>query len=136
MNNNPRDEQLFAYKVAHRLDHSAQTLDALTLNKLMMARQDALSRQRTAVAGLRLAGLERIAVVLMPQARTLLALLALAIGAMGTYYWDGSQLAEENEEIDSALLADDIPINVYLDRGFHAWLETPVSSDSEPSSEE
>jgi hypothetical protein len=37
--------------------------------------------------------------------------------------------AAENEEIDSALLADDLPINAYLDKGFQAWLSEHFSQD-------
>lgn len=129
MNDNLRDEQQFAYKVRHHLDHSTESLDALTLNKLMVARQKALAGKRVAVAGLSLAGVGHIVNdVLMPQARTLMALLALAVGVVGTYYWNNFQQADENEEIDSALLADDLPINAYLDHGFHAWLEEPQSA--------
>ena len=31
--------------------------------------------------------------------------------------------------IDSALLADDLPINAYLDKGFQAWLSELSSQD-------
>lgn len=137
MNDNLRDEQQFAYKVRHRLDHGTDHLDALTLNKLMIARQNALARKKVAVAGLSLAGVGHVVNdVLMPQARTMLALLALAIGVVGTYYWTNFQQADENEEIDSALLADDLPINAYLDHGFHAWLEQPQSEHSAPPLQE
>ena len=37
--------------------------------------------------------------------------------------------AAELEEIDSALLADDLPINAYLDKGFQAWLSEHSSQD-------
>ena len=57
-------------------------------------------------------------------------LLALTTGVLGTYYWSELQQIEENEEIDSALLADDLPINAYLDHGFHTWLEQPTSAAS------
>ena len=66
--------------------------------------------------------------VLLPQARTLVALLGLALAVIGVTYWNNYEQAAENEEIDSALLADELPINAYLDRGFHVWLEQPSSS--------
>ena len=142
MSDNLRDEQQFAYKVRHLLEHSTDNLDSATLNKLKAARQNALSHQKqAAAANLGLAGVGHIVHdVLLPQARTMAALLALAIGVMGTYYWNNFQQAAENEEIDSALLADDLPINAYLDHGFHAWLEEPTqpaqSAQSELSSPE
>ncbi|MGH8724065.1 MAG: DUF3619 family protein, partial [Burkholderiales bacterium] len=37
--------------------------------------------------------------------------------------WQQNQRAAELEEIDSLLLADDLPIDAYLDRGFQSWLK-------------
>ncbi len=130
MNDELRDEKLFAYKVRQHLEHGADNLDAITLNKLMVARQKALSRHGVAVTGLTLAGIGHMVThVVLPQARTLMALLALAIGVTGTYYWNNFEEAAENEEIDSALLADDLPINAYLDHGFLSWLEEPETPE-------
>jgi hypothetical protein len=42
---------------------------------------------------------------------------------VGTYYWNHFEQAAENEEVDSALLSDDLPPAAYLDKGFQAWLE-------------
>jgi hypothetical protein len=138
MTDNLHDEQLFAYKVRHALEHGADNLDGITRTKLQAARQNALAHQKTtAVAGLSLAGVGNFTSnVLLPQARTLVALLALSIGVAGTYYWNNFQQAEDNEEIDSALLAADLPINAYLDHGFHAWLEQPTASEPSQSPQE
>jgi hypothetical protein len=65
------------------------------------------------------------------HARSLLAVIALTIGATGTYYWNAFEQAREYEEIDSALLVDDLPPSAYLDRGFHAWLERASDSSSQ-----
>jgi hypothetical protein len=134
MNDHLHDEQQFAYKVRRHLDQGAKNIDALTLNKLMAARQNALSHHEitTPVARLSLAGMSHtLNAALMPRARTLFALIALSIGITSAYYWSHFQQAEENEEIDSALLADDLPINAYLDHGFHAWLAQPPTEDSD-----
>jgi hypothetical protein len=61
----------------------------------------------------------------------LIAAMALVIGATGTYYWNAYEQAQEYEEIDSALLADELPPSAYLDRGFHAWLERASDSSSQ-----
>lgn len=37
-------------------------------------------------------------------------------------YWQQTLMPQE-EDVDSALLADDLPLDAYLDHGFHAWLE-------------
>jgi hypothetical protein len=68
---------------------------------------------------------------LFANARMLLAVLALSVGATGTYYWNAFEQAREYEEIDSALLADELPPSAYLDRGFHAWLERASDSSSQ-----
>ena len=132
MNQHSHDDQELTYKIRHLLDHGSASLDRQTCEKLMAARQQALSRQKVAVAGLSLAGVGQVlGDVLLPQARMFAALLALACGVVGTYYWNSFQQAFENEEIDSALLADDLPINAYLDRGFHTWLDHSPQSSSQ-----
>jgi len=133
MTNRHHDEQQFAYKLRHALNHGTDYLDRGICAKLRTARQHALAHQKAAVTGLSLAGVGQsvshfASDVLFPQARTVAALLALAIGVTGTYYWNSFQQAAENEVIDSALLADDLPINAYLDHGFRAWLEHPSQS--------
>ncbi|MBI3523315.1 MAG: DUF3619 family protein [Betaproteobacteria bacterium] len=133
MNNHLHDEQELAYKLRLALNHGADKLDRNTIAKLRTARLHALAHQKAAVAGLSLAWAGQSAAlfaseVLLPRARTLAALLVLAAGVTGTYYWNNFQQAAENEVIDSALLADDLPINAYLDRGFRVWLEHPSQS--------
>lgn len=132
MNDHPHDEMALAYKIKHVLDHGTNGLDRRTCDKLVAVRQQALLHQRAGEAGLRLAGIGQvIGGALLPQARTLAALLALACGVVGTYYWNSFQQASENEVIDSALLSDDLPINAYLDRGFRAWLDNSSQSSSQ-----
>lgn len=53
----------------------------------------------------------------------------LVVGVAGVTTWNDFQKAAENAEIDSALLADDLPINAYLDKGFQAWLSEHSSQD-------
>jgi hypothetical protein len=49
---------------------------------------------------------------------------ALLVGAASAVYtWQQNQLAAQVEEIDALLLADDLPIDAYLDRGFQNWLK-------------
>ena len=130
MNHHLHDEQQFGYKVRQVLNQGTNLIDSSTRASLQAARQHALAHQKLAVAGLSIAGMGNFASeVLLPQARTLIALVALAIGVVGTYYWNNFQEADVNGEIDSALLADELPINAYLDHGFSAWLEhSPPSS--------
>ena len=126
------DEFQFALKLAQVLDSGTQDLARETRFSLHAARRKALSRQKVAIASLSLAGLGHFTTdVLLPNARMLATVFALGLGVVGTYYWNNFQQAAENEEIDSALLADDLPINAYLDRGFRAWLERPSQAPQE-----
>ncbi len=128
---NYQDEQRFANKISQALNQSTDKLGPDIQARLLAARQEALAHQKTRLTGLSLAGVGHFTSdVLLPQTRKLVALIALAVGVVGTYYWNSFQQAAENEEIDSALLSDELPINAYLDHGFSAWLEH--SSQSSP----
>jgi hypothetical protein len=100
--------------------------------RLHDARQAALNCQKVSVAGLRIAGIGQvIEFSVLSNARSLVAVIALIIGATGTYYWNAFEQAQEYEEIDSALLVDELPPSAYLDRGFQAWLERASDSSSQ-----
>jgi hypothetical protein len=123
-------EREFAYKVRHYLNQGTDEVDRKTADRLFSARQNALAHQKVAGAQLSLAGVGHVAAdVVLPYARTLIALVGLAIGVAGVSVWNEFEKAAEHEEVDSALLADDLPINAYLDRGFQAWLSEHFSED-------
>jgi len=118
------------YRIRQILNQGVDSLDRRIVDHLLDARQIALNCQKVPVAGMRLAGVGGgFDVSLFASARNLVAIAALLVGATGTYYWNAFEQAREYEEIDSALLADELPPSVYLDRGFQAWLEL-ASSDS------
>ncbi len=54
--------------------------------------------------------------------RLLLPTLVLIFGLLTIYTWQQDHQVAELVEIDSQLLADDLPIDAYLDKGFEAWL--------------
>lgn len=122
-------EERFARHLCRVLDHGARDLDPGVTERLRAARERALARQPVvAVASVSIVGAGGTVARLggddeKHPMRTLLAILALLLGVWVAYYWNGFDQASENEEIDSALLADELPPNAYLDRGFQAWLE-------------
>lgn len=127
MNNAERE---IAYKVRHYLNLGADEIDRKTVDRLMASRRNALSHHQVAVTQLSLAGAGQFtADTLLPYARTLMAIVGLVIGVIGVSTWNSFQKADEYEEIDSALLADDLPINAYLDKGFQAWLSEHSPQD-------
>jgi hypothetical protein len=125
-----KNEREFAYKVRHQLNLGAEGIDDKTADRLFQARQNALVHQKAAEAQLSLAGVGHFAAdVILPHARALAAIVGLVVGVVGVATWNDFQKAAEQEEIDSALLADDLPINAYLDKGFQAWLSEHSSQD-------
>jgi hypothetical protein len=114
----------FAFRIRQALDQGADHLDVRTAARLRKSRQAALDRLGRPAGGLSLAGVGGFAAgYFSPQARGVLAAVMLLFGAVGTYYWNSYQQASEHAEIDSALLADEVPFNAYLDQGFMEWLD-------------
>jgi hypothetical protein len=126
------EETRFGYRARQILNQGLDGLDVKVTGRLHQARQLALNCQRVPVKGLRLSGIgHSVEFAFFSHARSLLAVMALTIGATGTYYWNAYEQAQEYEEIDSALLSDELPPSAYLDRGFHAWLERASDSSSQ-----
>ncbi len=124
------NEQEFARRVAAHLAVAAHEVDDATAARLRAARLRALAPQQPRAgwfarhaAWLRACLSSRLA---LNQALAVCAVLALVV--VGDYWRTSSMLAEV-EEIDSALLSDELPIDAYLDQDFGAWLRH-VSDDS------
>ena len=117
-------ETEFSYKIRQVLNHGTENLDSVIAKRLHASRQAALGHQRVAVRGLQLAGIGHLfSDAVHGHGRAILAAIALLIGASSSYVWQKFEQAAEYEEVDSALLADDLPPAAYLDHGFRAWLE-------------
>lgn len=126
------EDTKFGYKTRQILNQGVDNLDHEVAGRLHAARQIALRSQRLSVGGLSVAGIGGTAgFAFLSNARSLIAVMALSVGAMGTYYWNAFDQAQEYEEIDSALLADELPPSAYLDRGFQVWLERTSDSSSQ-----
>lgn len=123
------EELQFAHKIRHVLYQGTDSLDAGIAARLHAARTAALNHQRQPVAMLSLAGVGHATAEFFRSsiAPTVLAF-ALVIGAAGTLYVNDAIQDHETEEIDSALLSDELPINAYLDDGFQAWVDSASPS--------
>ncbi len=126
----------FIYKIRHILNQGTVSLDTDLQARLHQARQIALAhRHREAAAtntGFVLAGFSSwIAHQLYGHARSLAIVIALSVGTAGICYWNSIEQAQERDEIDSALLTDELPPSAYLDSGFQAWLDPTSSSASQ-----
>lgn len=123
MNSPKTDEIALGHFIRHQLNGSLQALDPAITDRLFAARQAALGQQHVLASAHALAGAGQLtwnwcSEHLRPAMLACGLLLALACGN----YLMSSQRLNDLEEIDSALLADDLPINAYLDPGFHSWL--------------
>lgn len=111
-------------KIRQALENSALNIDPAIIARLAKARSIALEHQTVAITKLSLAGIGlSLGDIVLPRARMFLAIAGLTLGIVGTYYWNAFEQADENEEVDSALLADDLPVDAYTDQGFQAWLD-------------
>ena len=125
-----------ALQIRQALEQGSLTVDATIAARLQQSRFKALDRQKLAVAQLGLAaGIANVGAqignMFLPNTRVLAALMALTFGVVGTYYWNEINQADENEEVDSALLTDDLPVDAFTDQGFEAWLEHSSRSSVE-----
>jgi hypothetical protein len=129
-------EEQFSRHLCRVLEQGTRDFDTTVSERLRAARERALARHSIALEPVTILGAGSTALRLgsgdeKHPFRMFFAILALLLGVCTAYYWNGFDQASENEEIDSALLADDLPPNAYLDQGFQAWLEKRSSESSE-----
>jgi len=119
------NERKFGHQIKRQLDQ-ALDLDPATLNRLKTARKQALARQRVTEPVFALAWVDAVVGRLSgnpASAGVALAGAALILALVGIQYWQRSPSVEELEEIDTAILTSDLPINAYLDKSFDTWLK-------------
>ena len=61
--------------------------------------------------------------------RQILAVLALLLGMWISFYIDSVTYVSAIEEVDSALLSDDLPPEAFLDSDFFEWLKDDTSAE-------
>jgi hypothetical protein len=119
------NERKIGHQFKQQLDQ-ALDLEPATLNRLKVARELALSRQRMTEPAFALAWVDAVVGRLsgnLASASIAVAGAALIIALVGIQYWQQTPTVEEIEEIDAALLTSDLPINAYLDKSFDTWLK-------------
>ncbi|MBS4096898.1 MAG: DUF3619 family protein [Sulfuricella sp.] len=118
------NEQNLARRIKQHLDFGLTTLKGDTSAQLREARLKALAAYRPAtqqVAGMAWAGSRNGA--FQPFNRAWVPLAALVFGLLLVSYWQTYYHVDDQSEIDAFLLAEDLPVQAYLDKGFDAWLE-------------
>jgi Protein of unknown function (DUF3619) len=127
----------FARKITAYLDRSAAELKAGTAYKLQVARGQALARlgdpKHAAQPDLALAGAGTATFGgrrgLKFGTRLGIGILVIMIALFGYQQWQAYQQLRDIEETDAAILASDLPIDAYLDRGFQNWLKRVSDED-------
>jgi len=119
------NEEHFAYKVRQHLNRGLQELSPETLERLTAVRQEALSCQKQTASQSVLATAGSFVQYHYDNLRIkqVLTALALFLCVVFSTYWMAERNVDELGAIDSALLADDLPIGAFTDRGFDAWLK-------------
>lgn len=123
------EETVIARRIIANLDRGLGDMKPQVGDRLRTARRAALGRQRVAAGGLNLAGVGRTVSDFWGQYSRLAAvtLTAVVVLAAADTLRD-NVLSSELEEVDSALLSDDLPIDAYLDHGFDRWLKPDDSA--------
>lgn len=119
------NEQHLGFKVRQYLNQGL-ALEGDKLARLERAREAALERQRSPLPGPALAWagnfVLRVGGPGSILSRVIIPMAILILGLIAIHQWQQSQVAAEIEEIDTAMLTGDLPLDAYLDKGFDAWL--------------
>ena len=128
------NEERQAYRIRQALNHGLKDISPAASRRLEAARHLALSRQKQMVGELALSGTSRHLHgshhgAPVAYTRQILAVAALLLGMWLSFYWHSVQYVNELEEVDSALLADDLPPEAFMDDDFFEWLKSDSSLD-------
>jgi hypothetical protein len=129
---NSHEEAEVGRRIRDLLNQGNVDLDQRIALRLYEARCDALRHQTVPVAALGVAGIGHHVVDLFQHHRRgVIALFALAIGALGVHLWQNAQEVDALAEIDTELLSDEVPPAAYTDQGFLEWLQRLSESEEE-----
>lgn len=127
------NEERYAFRVRQALNHGLKDIPPTASRRLEAARHLALSRQKQSVGQMQLAGAGSAHAffdgVHVPYLKQVLAVFALLLGMWISFYWHSTQYVTELEEVDSALLSDDIAPEAFLDNDLFEWLKDDSSED-------
>ena len=127
------NEERYASRVRQVLNHGLKEIPAASSRRLEAARHLALSHQKQEAPQLAPAGDDRHGRFhFMSESRRLrqiLAVLALLFGMWISFYLDSVKYVTAMEEVDSALLSDDLPPEAFLDNDFFEWLKDDTAAE-------
>ena len=115
----------FAYQIKQRLNDSLRTLPADKTERLRAARERALASQRKLVSApaAALAGAGTVQGGRFEWFGQIAPVALLAAALLGISYWHQNNRVQENADIDTQMLVDELPPAAYADKGFGAWIK-------------
>lgn len=126
------NEERYASRIRQALNHGLKDIPPASARRLEAARHLALAHQKQAAPQMVLAGHRthpfRFAMD-NRYMRQILAVLALLLGMWISFYLDSVKYISALEEVDSALLSDDLPPEALLDNDFFEWLKDDTSAE-------
>ena len=126
------NEERYAYRVRQTLNFGLKDIPPAASRRLEAARHLALARQKQAEPQLVTAGTGVLSLstsVYTPYFKQALAVIALLLGMWISFYWHSVQYVTELEDVDSALLTDDLPPDAFLDSECFEWLKDDSSEE-------
>jgi Protein of unknown function (DUF3619) len=124
------NEDRYALRVRQALNHGTKDIPVAVARRLEAARHLALTRQKQAEPQLGVAGYNGFLFRFISDnhhVRQILAAVALLLGMWISFYLDSVNYVTALEEVDSALLSDEMPPEAFMDNDFFEWLidDTP-----------
>lgn len=107
--------------ITKQLDAGLAKIDHNNIRRLKLARETAVKRQ-IQYQEAKLAGIGGRFHVDLFGKRAFLRAAIFFVVALGAAHWHAKHYIVELEEVDSAILIDDMPMDVLTDRGFDRWL--------------
>lgn len=122
----------FAYKVRRALDEGIETMPENVVNRLYAARRMAVAQKKSESTAFATSYVPQFAGFFstrfnqsfnwLVRLGIIIPLFVLILGSVGIYYSEQDRLIDELAELDVAVLADELPIDAYLDHGFDTYL--------------
>ena len=128
------NEERYGNRIRQALNHGIKDISPAAARRLEAARHQALARQKQSATELVVAGNSRGSFHFglgMPYAKQILAIMALLLGMWISFYLDSVHYITQLEEVDSALLSDDLPPEAFMDNDLFEWLQDDSSPDSQ-----
>ncbi len=126
------NEERCALRIRQRLNIGLNDISLAASRRLEAARHQALAHQKQAEPQTITANAATLSFrtgVHIPHIKQILAVMALLLGMWISFYWHSVQYVNELENIDSALLADELPPDAFLDNDFFEWLKDDSSEE-------